>query len=49
MTQPLSPFAGIDPPEIQTRSHDRYHAVMKACDEVDGSFLTVSKCTIGVR
>jgi len=31
MTDTLPAFAGNDPPEIQTRTHDRYHAVMKMC------------------
>ncbi len=31
MTENIHAFATDEPPEIQVRSHDRYHAVMKAC------------------
>ncbi len=32
MTDKHSAFANDEPPEIQVHTHDRYHAVMKACE-----------------
>lgn len=32
MTDKLPAFATDEPPEIQVRTHDRYHAVIKACE-----------------
>ena len=31
MSSNIPAFTGEDPPEIQVRTHDRYHAVIKAC------------------
>lgn len=35
MTDTLHMYASDEPPEIQVHSHDRYHAVLKACAELD--------------